>query len=92
MSFLNGPNYTLVWYSHRTLNISWCAFVFNDEQIALEVGEGKIRPALPKHEENIEDLIELIQLSWDEDPEYRPSFATITSGLKLISNRLSNSP
>ncbi|XP_076950807.1 serine/threonine-protein kinase STY17-like isoform X1 [Bidens hawaiensis] len=65
---------------------------YGPSKIALEVGEGKIRPALAKHEENIEDLIELIQLSWDEDPEYRPSFATITSGLKLISNRLTNSP
>ncbi|KAD4179834.1 hypothetical protein E3N88_28425 [Mikania micrantha] len=70
----------------------WCAFVFDNEQIALEVGGGKIRPALPKHEENIEDLIELIQLSWDEEPEYRPSFSAITRGLKLIYNRLTSVP
>ncbi|KAI3705797.1 hypothetical protein L1987_76039 [Smallanthus sonchifolius] len=65
---------------------------YGPSKIALEVGEGKIRPALPKHEENVEDLIELIKLSWDEDPEYRPSFATITRALKLIYNRLINSP
>ncbi|KAI7749704.1 hypothetical protein M8C21_028313 [Ambrosia artemisiifolia] len=65
---------------------------YGPSKIALEVGEGKIRPALLEHEENIEDLIELIQLSWDEDPEYRPSFATITRGLKLIYNRLTSSP
>lgn len=66
--------------------------MFCDEQIALQVGEGKIRPALPQHEDNIEDLIELIQLSWDEDPEHRPSFATITRGLKTIYQRYMNSP
>ncbi|KAI3783979.1 hypothetical protein L1987_43070 [Smallanthus sonchifolius] len=70
---------------------SKCA-CFDDDQIALEVGEGKIRPALAKHEDKVEDLIELVQLSWDEDPEYRPSFATITRALKLIYNRLINFP
>ncbi|KAL8222957.1 hypothetical protein R6Q57_020355 [Mikania cordata] len=65
---------------------------YGPSKIALEVGGGKIRPALPKHEENIEDLIELIQLSWDEDPEYRPSFSAITRGLKMIYNRLTSVP
>lgn len=66
--------------------------MFNEEQIALQVGEGKIRPALPEHEDNIEDLIQLIQLSWDEDPEYRPSFGTITRGLTMIYDRFINAP
>ncbi|KAL6584883.1 hypothetical protein OROMI_004172 [Orobanche minor] len=65
---------------------------FGPSKIALQVGECKIRPALPDHEENIEDLTELIQLSWDEDPEYRPSFATITRGLKMICNKLKYAP
>nr|XP_043629846.1 serine/threonine-protein kinase STY17-like [Erigeron canadensis] len=64
---------------------------YGPSKIAFQVGEGKIRPALPEHGENIEDLIELVQLSWDEDPEYRPSFATITRGLKMIFNRFKNS-
>ena len=66
------------------------SLVFDDEQIALQVGEGKIRPALPEHDVKIEDLIELTQLAWDEDPEYRPSFATITRGLKMIYSRFMN--
>ncbi|XP_071740577.1 serine/threonine-protein kinase STY17-like [Rutidosis leptorrhynchoides] len=65
---------------------------YGPSKIALQVGEGKIRPALPEHEDNIEDLIELIQLSWDEDPEYRPSFATIIRGLKMICDRLKTEP
>ncbi|XP_024958988.1 serine/threonine-protein kinase STY17-like [Cynara cardunculus var. scolymus] len=65
---------------------------YGPSKIALQVGEGKIRPALPEHDDKIEDLIELTQLAWDEDPEYRPSFATITRGLKMIYNRIMNAP
>lgn len=65
---------------------------YGPSKIALQVGEGKIRPALPEHDDKIEDLIELTQLAWDEDPEYRPSFATITRGLKMIYNRFMNAP
>nr|KAJ0196846.1 hypothetical protein LSAT_V11C700366320 [Lactuca sativa] len=65
---------------------------YGPSKIALQVGEGKIRPALPEHEDNIEDLIQLIQLSWDEDPEYRPSFGTITRGLTMIYDRFINAP
>ncbi|KAI3701830.1 hypothetical protein L6452_27199 [Arctium lappa] len=63
---------------------------YGPSKIALQVGEGKIRPTLPDHDDKIEDLIELTQLAWDEDPEYRPSFATITRGLKMIYNRFMN--
>ncbi|KAD4178019.1 hypothetical protein E3N88_26610 [Mikania micrantha] len=76
----------------RVADFGHARFLTDEEKAFTEVGGGKIRPALPKHEENIEDLIELIQLSWDEDPEYRPSFSAITRGLKLIYNRLTSVP
>ncbi|KAM7507448.1 hypothetical protein LguiA_017901 [Lonicera macranthoides] len=61
---------------------------YGPSKIALEVGLGNIRPALPKHEEQLEELIELIQLSWDEDASLRPSFATITTTLKMIQKKI----
>ncbi|KAK3037281.1 hypothetical protein RJ639_029693 [Escallonia herrerae] len=64
------------------------ALVIFLDLIALEVGEGKLRPALPKQEGQVdEELIELIQLSWDEDAARRPSFVTITCRLRAIQSR-----
>ncbi|KAK2994027.1 hypothetical protein RJ640_018784 [Escallonia rubra] len=61
---------------------------YGPSRIALEVGEGKLRPALPMQEDQVdEELIELIQLSWDEDAARRPSFATITCRLRAIQSR-----
>lgn len=51
----------------------------------MEVGEGKLRPALP--EDNIGELrevIDLICMTWDGDDSVRPTFANITSTLRMI--------
>ncbi|KAK6927239.1 Serine-threonine/tyrosine-protein kinase, catalytic domain [Dillenia turbinata] len=61
---------------------------YGPAQIALEIGEGRLRPALPADDGNMEDLIELIQISWSEDFSLRPSFAAITSSLRNIQNRI----
>ncbi|KAA8546221.1 hypothetical protein F0562_003040 [Nyssa sinensis] len=59
---------------------------YGPSRIALEVAEGKLRPALPKDDDHhqLEELIDLIQLSWNEDAAIRPSFATITRSLRKI--------
>ncbi|CAL5421907.1 unnamed protein product [Camellia sinensis] len=60
--------------------------------IPMEVAEGSLRPALPKGDDHqLKDLIDLIQLSWDEDPDIIPSFALITRNLKIIQGRLVDS-
>ncbi|XP_038698818.1 serine/threonine-protein kinase STY46-like [Tripterygium wilfordii] len=62
---------------------------FGPAKIAMEVGEGKLRPALPKdHEGNLGELIDLISISWDQDASIRPSFATVTCSLRKIQQRL----
>ncbi|KAJ6914773.1 hypothetical protein NC651_016910 [Populus alba x Populus x berolinensis] len=62
---------------------------FGPSKIAMEVAEGKLRPMLP-HEDNDElgELIDLISQSWDQDASVRPSFATITSSLRKIQQRI----
>lgn len=50
-----------------------------------------LRPALPKHDDNnekLEEIIQLIQHSWDEDSAIRPPFSTITSCLRNFLNKL----
>ncbi|THF98632.1 hypothetical protein TEA_008898 [Camellia sinensis var. sinensis] len=65
---------------------------YGPSKIAMEVAEGSLRPALPKGDDHqLKDLIDLIQLSWDEDPDIRPSFALITRSLKIILGRLVDS-
>ncbi|CAN1217255.1 Serine/threonine-protein kinase STY17 [Linum perenne] len=63
-------------------------------QIAMQVADGSLRPALPEDEDGqLVELIDLICVSWDQDPSLRPSFATITSALKEIQSTLaSNTP
>ncbi|KAE8676002.1 hypothetical protein F3Y22_tig00111640pilonHSYRG00248 [Hibiscus syriacus] len=51
---------------------------YGPAKIALEVGEGKLRPALPEDNGELGEVIELICQSWDEDASVRPTFATIT--------------
>lgn len=55
----------------------------------MEVAEGKLRPMLP-HEDNdqLGELIDLISQSWDHAASVRPSFATITSSLRKIQQRI----
>ncbi|KAG6770479.1 hypothetical protein POTOM_026163 [Populus tomentosa] len=62
---------------------------FGPSKIAMEVAEGKLRPMLP-HEDNdqLGELIDLIPQSWDHDASVRPSFATITSSLRKIQQRI----
>ncbi|KAL9400022.1 hypothetical protein Peur_008983 [Populus x canadensis] len=62
---------------------------FGPSKIAMEVAEGKLRPMLP-HEDNdqLGELIDLISQSWDQDASVRPSFATITSSLRKIQQRI----
>lgn len=50
----------------------------------MEVAEGNLRPMLPKKNDQLGELIDLICLSWDQDASVRPSFATITLNLKKI--------
>ncbi|CAL5421899.1 unnamed protein product [Camellia sinensis] len=65
---------------------------YGPSKIAMEVAEGSLRPALPKGDDHqLKELIDLIQLSWDEDPDIRPSFALITRSLKIILGRLVDS-
>ncbi|XP_075108434.1 serine/threonine-protein kinase STY17-like isoform X3 [Nicotiana tabacum] len=58
------------------------------KQIALEVAEKGLRPELPKQDDKLEELIQLIQLSWDEDVAVRPSFGAITSSLINIHEKM----
>lgn len=60
------------------------------KQIAIEVAEKGLRPALPKHDddEQTKEIIELIQHLWDEDSAMRPAFATITCALINIHKAL----
>ncbi|KAF8388754.1 hypothetical protein HHK36_025434 [Tetracentron sinense] len=60
---------------------------YGPAKIALEVGSGKLRPTLPKDDGQLEDLIDLICRSWDEDASMRLSFAMITCTLKKIRER-----
>lgn len=57
---------------------------YKPAKIAMEVGEGKLRPALPEEDGQLRELIELICLSWDGDASVRPSFSSITCSLKNI--------
>ncbi|KAH0645014.1 hypothetical protein KY284_032898 [Solanum tuberosum] len=62
---------------------------YNPSKIALEVAENGLRPQLPEQEdEQLEELIQLIQLSWDEDVALRPCFRAITSTLTNIHHKL----
>ncbi|KAK6236698.1 hypothetical protein SCA6_012035 [Theobroma cacao] len=61
---------------------------YGPAKIALEVGEGKLRPALPEDNGKLGQLIDLICLSWDGDASVRPTFANITSTLREIQNRI----
>ncbi|CAN1217259.1 Serine/threonine-protein kinase STY17 [Linum perenne] len=67
---------------------------FGPSKIAMQVADGSLRPALPEDEDGqLVELIDLICVSWDQDPSLRPSFATITSALKEIQSTLaSNTP
>nr|XP_010911180.2 probable serine/threonine-protein kinase SIS8 [Elaeis guineensis] len=60
---------------------------FKPSQIALEVGEGRLRPALPEDDGQYEELIDLICCSWSEDASARPSFAIISSTLRKIQEK-----
>ncbi|XP_021277595.1 serine/threonine-protein kinase STY46-like [Herrania umbratica] len=61
---------------------------YGPAKVALEVGEGKLRPALPEDNGKLGELIDLICLSWDGDASVRPPFAKITSTLREIQNRI----
>ncbi|XVE97746.1 hypothetical protein REPUB_Repub03eG0045100 [Reevesia pubescens] len=61
---------------------------YGPAKIALEVGEGKLRPALPEDNGELRELIDLICLSWDGDASVRPTFANITPTLRKIQNRI----
>ncbi|XP_075103056.1 serine/threonine-protein kinase STY46-like isoform X2 [Nicotiana tabacum] len=61
---------------------------FGPSKIALEVAEKGLRPELPKQDEKLEELIQIIQLSWDEDVAVRPSFGAITSSLRNIQEKM----
>ena len=60
-------------------------------KIALEVGEGRLRPALPEDDGQYEELIDLICCSWSEDASARPSFAIIASTLRKIQEKQNGS-
>ncbi|XWS70201.1 hypothetical protein CRYUN_Cryun03dG0028100 [Craigia yunnanensis] len=61
---------------------------YGPAKIALEVGKGNLRPALPDDNGELGELIDLICLSWDGDASVRPTFVIITSTLQKIQNRI----
>ncbi|XP_059664122.1 serine/threonine-protein kinase STY8-like [Cornus florida] len=64
---------------------------FGPAKIAMEVVEGRLRPRLPEDENHLlEDLIDLIKHSWDEDADMRPSFEMITLKLRNIQQGFTN--
>ncbi|KAG4197684.1 hypothetical protein ERO13_A05G039400v2 [Gossypium hirsutum] len=63
---------------------------YGPAKIALEVGDGKLRPALPEDNGEWKELIELICQSWDGDACVRPTFANITSTLSNIQTRFND--
>ncbi|XP_012440772.1 serine/threonine-protein kinase STY46 [Gossypium raimondii] len=63
---------------------------YGPAKIALEVGDGKLRPALPEDNGERKELIELICQSWDGDACVRPTFANITSTLSNIQTRFND--
>ncbi|KAH1067498.1 hypothetical protein J1N35_032485 [Gossypium stocksii] len=63
---------------------------YGPAKIALEVGDGKLRPALPEDNGEWKELIELICQSWDGDSCVRPTFANITSTLSNIQTRFND--
>ncbi|KAG4144496.1 hypothetical protein ERO13_D05G040900v2 [Gossypium hirsutum] len=63
---------------------------YGPAKIALEVGDGKLRPALPEDNGEWKELIELICQSWDGDVCVRPTFANITSTLSNIQTRFND--
>ncbi|XAR57577.1 Non-specific serine/threonine protein kinase [Bertholletia excelsa] len=53
---------------------------YNPSRIAMEVAQGRLRPALPEDDDHLfKELINIIELAWGEDAARRPSFASITS-------------
>ncbi|KAF9617435.1 hypothetical protein IFM89_036396 [Coptis chinensis] len=65
---------------------------YSPTEIALEVAEGNLRPALPEDNAQLGEIIELICHSWDGEMSRRPSFAIITSTLKSIQERFTTVP
>uniref|UniRef100_A0A166FTB9 Protein kinase domain-containing protein n=1 Tax=Daucus carota subsp. sativus TaxID=79200 RepID=A0A166FTB9_DAUCS len=65
---------------------------YGPSRIALEVADGNLRPAIAEHQNDqlLEELNELIQISWDEHPANRPSFPTVTRRLRAIQESLTN--
>lgn len=57
-------------------------------QIAVEVGEGTLRPALPEDGGEMKELIDLVRRLWDGDASARPSFSFITSALRDLQNKI----
>ncbi|KAK1263077.1 Serine/threonine-protein kinase EDR1 [Acorus gramineus] len=61
---------------------------FGPSKIALEVGEGRLRPTLPGNDDQLQELINLIQQSWNGEATCRPSFSIITSSLLEIQKKI----
>ncbi|KAK0572125.1 hypothetical protein LWI29_026483 [Acer saccharum] len=61
---------------------------YGPTRIALEVGEGTLRPALPEDDGEVKELIDLIRRLWDGDASARPSFSFITSALRDLRNKI----
>ncbi|XP_044463257.1 serine/threonine-protein kinase STY46-like [Mangifera indica] len=60
---------------------------YGPTRIAMEVGEGSLRPALPENSNGeLGELIDLICSLWDGDASARPSFSSVTTALKSIRN------
>nr|XP_015884374.2 serine/threonine-protein kinase STY46-like [Ziziphus jujuba var. spinosa] len=62
---------------------------YGPAKIAMEVVEENLRPRLPDDDDGrLEELLDLIRLSWNGDASIRPSFANITGMLKKLLKRL----
>ncbi|KAK4853065.1 hypothetical protein QYF36_003217 [Acer negundo] len=61
---------------------------YGPTRIAVEVGEGTLRPALPEDDGQVKELIDLVRRLWDGDASARPSFSFITSALRNLQNKI----
>ncbi|KAG7024368.1 Protein kinase and PP2C-like domain-containing protein, partial [Cucurbita argyrosperma subsp. argyrosperma] len=68
-------------------NYPYIEIDYSPFKIAMEVGEGKLRPELPVDENGeLKELLDLICACWNGNAADRPSFATITGRLRSIQN------
>ncbi|KAG8375728.1 hypothetical protein BUALT_Bualt10G0130600 [Buddleja alternifolia] len=61
---------------------------YGPAKIAMEVAMNGLRPSMAKVDEQMDGVNELIKQSWDQEAAVRPTFAEITSTLRIIDKKL----